>query len=165
MWDLQEEELLRELVHEGFSCGRIVIEMRKKGYIKTRNAIIGKCRRLGISLSKYPSKILTTLKPGRKRNRYKMALAKARSTNIQSIQSRLGRIKGVDKAMKKMMIAHFSERPENLKDLSILQPHECRWPGATSPDGRTLFCAEECEGHDSYCSHHAKISISRGHRT
>jgi len=63
-WEEDAEDALRGLVHAGFSATEAAKEMRRRGFkTGTRNAMISKAKRLGISFHSVSARKIVTLPP------------------------------------------------------------------------------------------------------
>jgi GcrA cell cycle regulator len=152
-WTEDRTEKLKKLYASGyFSCSGIAAEM---GDGVTRNAIIGKMHRLGLSgqiyikrrCSKTPEEKEETkrLKEERRRERRRTQrgdffMVRARPTNLEALRC-----------------IEINPLHKSLLDLG---PNDCRYPyGDNAP---YTFCGHpKLEGH-SYCGTHFGISARRG---
>lgn len=137
-WTDTRVQKLTQLYRMGYSASQIA---KRLGGV-TRNAVIGKCGRLGLVRSS-----------GNKPAYQLQARIDGRLTN------KLRRRGGPKKQKPKLAIlptaaeAAVSHVALNLSLLD-LGPNMCRWP--TSEDRPHLFCGVACEG--TYCSHHAPLA-------
>jgi len=144
-WTEERIEQLKKLWGEGFSASECATRL---GGI-TRNSVIGKIHRLGLS-GKYrltresaprPRRMTATLKV--KRMRKENAAAQLLETTEQQV------------SRPEMPQMRPNKRPLLLHDL---QPHHCRWPdGDRAPYS---FCGAPKAFGSSYCEEHKRRSTS-----
>jgi GcrA cell cycle regulator len=157
-WTDERVDLLKRLWNEGLSASQIAGEL---GGV-TRNAVIGKVHRLGLSgrakapVSSAPAARPRKPAPSRPAQAFNAATA-ARGNTALAPQTRSvteprpeGRFEVVDPEL----VAPFSERVTIME----LRENMCRWPmgDPTSPDFR--FCGQKTEAGQPYCSHHCRVA-------
>jgi GcrA cell cycle regulator len=148
-WTEERVELLRKLWQEGLSASRIAGEL---GGV-SRNAVIGKVHRLGLSGRGQPS---SSIKRQRKPRLAQGAAAPRRPRRPLSIGNN---------ALKAEAMPEAERRQETVvvpiaKRLTIekLTERTCKWPIGDPGDEDFHFC-----GHDSleglpYCQYHARVA-------
>lgn len=154
-WEGAPEERLRHMFAMGMSSGLIANQLSKDfTFTYTRNAIIGKLNRLGLSVKVRGPSTTAVEKPAR----------------ITRPKPRARRIGGFNKATVIPFVRAAtpelepsiddSGAPRNdLIDFFDLKPTSCRWPYGDNP---FLFCGlTVCDGDpkNPYCSHHASIAF------
>ena len=146
-WTDENVARLKELWATGASCSQIAAALDCG---VSRNAVIGKATRLGLS----PRKTLTVARPRAhmRRNR--------RSNAAQAIA-------GVRRAQRWQSIEPepLPEEPEEIvipvaqrRSLMQLNEHTCRWPVGDPGEGDFFFCGAEPAVDQSYCPAHCRIA-------
>jgi GcrA cell cycle regulator len=153
-WTDDRVEQLKKLWSEGFSASQIAAEM---GGV-TRNAVIGKVHRLGLSgrgktnapgaarpRKPRPTGVAPAAPPTPFRGNTALAAKFAPRPEAQPLP---------EVRLDEDVVIPFSER------VTIMELREfmCRWPmgDPTKPDFR--FCGGQANGSLPYCSHHARIA-------
>lgn len=134
--------MLANLVASGASARQIGATMRK-----TRNAIIGRCKRTGIKLKCKPSG------NPRKANRASI-LAKVKRAPVKT-RSPLIELLPASKAPAIDPVIPVAPRMVALVDL---KPGDCRWPVGSPQEPDFGFCGHARDGSASYCAHHRSIA-------
>jgi len=142
VWHAERDEALRRLHAEGLSAGRIAIELDCG---LTRNAVIGRIHRLGLSRPKPP-------KPPKLRPQPRQA------GGDYTIAGRINR-KLKQEPMRPPAPALPAEavprRPRRRrKQFFELKESDCRFPFGEPGSGSFFFCAAETLPNRSYCSEH-----------
>lgn len=131
-WTVEEKQLLKERVEAGVSFRNIALELGNK----TRNACIGKARRMG----------LATPQP-----KCKSALA------------RLPKKKPEPVWRKKIIKCEMDKRidpPSEMKKIQVIEldPGNCHWP-VNDPDKENFFfCGLEAAPKMVYCPYHCTVA-------
>ena len=147
-WTTERVEILKKLFDAGLSCSQIAGEIGT-----TRNAVIGKMHRLGLSRPK--NLFADRIKPARATKdgwRPKMLRPKLRALNIH--------------AQRDMLRAAYpgpadDETPiecPNKCSLLELSPAQCRWPLSEPGSADFAFCANPSVDGFSYCAGHARLA-------
>jgi GcrA cell cycle regulator len=157
-WTEERIEMLKKLWSEGFSASQIANEL---GGV-TRNAVIGKVHRLGLSgrakapmtQSQRPKKPATRQVPTsqpRTQSPPQTAGNTALKTNILPILK-----PQIDLRPK---IYSLSE-PPLVENASILELNEqtCKWPVGDPGDNSFHFCARRSDSGIPYCAYHARVA-------
>ena len=147
-WTSERIELLKKLFDAGLSCSQIAGEIGT-----TRNAVIGKMHRLGLSRPK--SLFVDRIKAPRAAKdvwRPKALRPRIRGLSIEAQRERLrtaypGRVR--------------SEAPvESPHKCSLLElaPAQCRWPISEPGSQEFGFCGNPAVDGFSYCAGHARLA-------
>ncbi|THD81837.1 MAG: GcrA cell cycle regulator [Phenylobacterium sp.] len=140
-WTDERVELLKKLWQEGLSASQIAKQL---GGV-TRNAVIGKVHRLGLSGRATPSKPARTV--------FK-APRPARPVSAPSAPRRLAEPNSL--AVQPTPVRYVDEAPGTATVLT-LAAHMCKWPiGDPSLDTFT-FCGRGADG-GPYCHEHAQVA-------
>ncbi len=159
-WNDERVELLRKLWQDGLSASQIASEL---GNV-TRNAVIGKVHRLGLS-----GRAKTTTAPvQRPRNKVSKPIIAAASKPLVFHGSRGGA------ALAPVVMNDVEEevfvdaQPANAtvvipmtKRVSIMELREgvCRWPLGDPMNPDFAFCGNDCGIGATYCTYHASIAF------
>ena len=129
-WTPDKIEKLKKLYGSGISASQIASQL---GEGVTRNAVIGKCFRMGLS-----AKITTTKK-----------------NNINhSVQKNSEQIKSFKRSKFKSMVIEKDFEPENPKQLEDLTDRSCKWPIGHPNESNFYFCGRTSLKDFSYCKLH-----------
>ena len=152
-WTTERVDQLRNFVTAGLTCSQIAAEIGV-----TRNAVIGKIHRLGLS-------------PGRPRGRQPSALAqRMRTVRATPAHPRPPRspIAQLLRAMTKAEVSTVVRFPgatespavESVRRCSLLEldSHGCRWPLSDPGKADFGFCGNESIAGVSYCAGHARLA-------
>jgi GcrA cell cycle regulator len=141
-WTAERIALLKDRIDAGLSCGQIAREIGV-----SRNAVIGKANRLGLSRSKGVSP--------RHRER----------TDARSVaRSRVASQHRTLLALWAKPALAFAEAPEdsaNLCPLFELQQWHCRWPIGDPTAENFGFCGNKQVDSLPYCAAHARMAYRR----
>lgn len=157
-WTEERVELLKKLWNDGLSASQIAGEL---GGV-TRNAVIGKVHRLGLSgraktVSSSPASRPRKAAPARPANGGFVSQASPRGAHALAVQPRIQpeflpepRVELLDPEV----VIPFSQRVTIME----LRENMCRWPmgDPTHPDFR--FCGMKNETGQPYCSYHCRIA-------
>ena len=151
-WNSERIELLKRCFHAGLSCSQIAREIGV-----TRNAVIGKMNRLGLSR---PKDVI-----GRELER-RRAARPARPKAPRTWRSKHPRLSIF--AQQKMLIAAFPGPQPHAEDIPIyngrgctlleLSEGKCRWPISNPGAAGFCFCGNEPVKGLPYCLGHAHIA-------
>ena len=131
-WTKENIEFLR--LHWGTCTAREISEKMGAGF--TRNSIIGKASRLGLS-----AKIKTRTATSNQNFQ--------NNSNQQDFKSRKGR-----KSKFKSLIIEKDFEPENPKQLEELDENSCKWPIGHPNEKSFYFCGRSSLKDFSYCKLH-----------
>jgi GcrA cell cycle regulator len=148
-WDDERIEQLKKLWGEGLSASQIAAEM---GGV-TRNAVIGKVHRLGLSGR---AKTKTTSVASRQR---KMA-GKTQRVQAVSVRGNLAVIEMVEAEQEAVVDTRENVVVPISRRISIMELREgvCRWPMGDPVQPDFAYCGSECTKGKTYCTHHARIA-------
>lgn len=157
-WTNERVELLKKLWGDGLSASQIAGEL---GGV-TRNAVIGKVHRLGLSGR---AKTATTSKPRRPRNTASSSPAAVKRPTTQP-QSQGSAALKMDPTP--APIAEARPAPEPVAELVIpisqratiltLTERTCKWPIGDPATDDFYFCGRQSDAGSPYCAHHSKIA-------
>ncbi len=151
-WTSERTELLKRCLHAGLSCGQIAREIGV-----TRNAVIGKRNRLGLSR---PKDVI-----GRQLEQRRAArLARLKTPGTwRSKRPRLNIF-----AQHERLMAAFPSPQPTAEDIPIyngrgctlleLSQGKCRWPTSSPGADDFCFCGNEAVKGLPYCLGHARIA-------
>lgn len=154
-WTDERVDLLKKLWTEGLSASQIA---NRLGGV-TRNAVIGKVHRLGLSGRATTSRV----KPVRARKR----VAK---TSTKMLKNKYNNAPGanikpafdVSGATKEATTHQYQELyipPEERKTILTLKENNCRWPIGDPTDEDFHFCGKTRVPGSPYCEHHACVAF------
>lgn len=161
-------ELLEKLVGEELSASSIAGELQDAfGERVTRNMVIGKCHRLGISLrGRNPKAKERKSAPSQPsapaiRKPKEEAPMVAEETKLEPVPIISAIIEaGLHDSAESL---HDSAPPAG-KTLMQLEPRDCRWPIAADAEGRHLFCGGT-KVIGLYCNDHHRLAYRPSTRT
>jgi GcrA cell cycle regulator len=149
-WTTERIDQLRSFVTAGLTCSQIAAEIGV-----TRNSVIGKIHRLGLS-------------PGRPRGRQPAALAQRMRTAPAHPRAPRSPIAQLLRAMTTPEAANIVRFPgatespavESVKRCSLLEldGSGCRWPLSDPGKADFGFCGNESIAGVSYCAGHARLA-------
>lgn len=155
-WTDERVEILTKLWAEGLSASQIAGRL---GGV-TRNAVIGKVHRLGLS-----GRATTS--------RSKPARARKHTASRQSNSPRLGLFSNSNTAMRSLSAPADAPREEPFRsqyveleipveervDLVDLKECQCRWPIGDPQDSEFHFCGKNKSEGSPYCEYHSQIAF------
>jgi GcrA cell cycle regulator len=155
-WAPEHCQVLRENLAKGMSYSEIAEAINAKfNTAYSRNATIGRARRLGLVSAARPGEP-SRLPP------------KAQPSGSRKLRERYASMSG--------WIVPVFEREETLKlrcvetnprhlTLLELEPGDCRYPYGGDEDGEAItFCAQPCAADSSYCAPHFHLTSGPGRR-
>jgi GcrA cell cycle regulator len=156
-WTLERIALLKRCLHAGLSCGQIAREIGV-----TRNTVIGKMNRLGLSR---PKDVI-----GRQLKQRSARLARPKTPRTwRPKRPRLNIF-----AQHGMLMAAFPRSQPPAEDIPIyngrgctlleLSQGKCRWPISSPGANGFCFCGNEPVKGLPYCPGHARIAYRSGDR-
>jgi GcrA cell cycle regulator len=145
-WTLDREDLLKKLHGEGLSASQIATRITATGFDVTRNAVIGKANRLGLTGDGKPRRSTRSArKPRRKPN------------------PGINMVFGGRKSAKLFLDAEpFTPGPEMVipeaerRGIDGLTEEQCRWPIGDPQHADFHFCNGVKVPGLSYCEHHCR---------
>ena len=156
-WTDERVELLKKLWADGLSASQIAARL---GGV-TRNAVIGKVHRLGLSGRATTTRVKTAARP-RPRKRTTQAPRAPRSIFGSTGSLALSGLPEFESEQ------HFEEEPDPIPELHVvssekvtilnLTEHTCKWPIGDPSDENFRFCGCKTQAGSPYCEHHARIA-------
>lgn len=142
LWPAEHEAALRALVAEGAGSHSVIagILNEKFGSAYSRNAVIGKAGRMGLSVKCPKAPVLKAVREVRARLRPPAANPKPSEQQITVFRC-------------------AEVEPKNVA-LTDLSHNGCRWPYGDGPE--FTFCDHPQFGDSSYCAAHFMLSIGPG---
>ena len=154
-WTDERVELLKKLWAEGLSASQIASEL---GGI-TRNAVIGKVHRLGLS----GRGKTTAQQPKARKPRTTNTTAPARPRPTRSVGNTALKA-DYEPAPSPVVVARPSPvheleiPPEERATILSLNEHRCKWPIGDPTREDFYFCGRHKEAGKPYCDHHASVA-------
>ncbi|MPZ40902.1 MAG: GcrA-like regulator [Rhizobiales bacterium] len=147
-WTTERVQQLRSYVTAGFTCSQIADEIGV-----TRNAVIGKIHRLGLSPGGRPGRKPAALAQ-------QMRTAPARPRARPTLLSRLLRAAAVEEPTVAPLTTIEVQPAENAQRCSLIElaGGRCRWPLSDPGKIDFGFCGDEAIPGISYCAGHARIA-------
>jgi GcrA cell cycle regulator len=147
-WDDTRIEQLKKLWGEGLSASQIAAEL---GGV-TRNAVIGKVHRLGLS-GRAKSKPAAAARP-----RAKVVKAPVRTTQVVA-RGNLATVELVD-AVPMIMPERANVVVPMSRRISIMELREgvCRWPMGDPLHADFAYCGGDCTVGKTYCEAHSRLA-------
>jgi GcrA cell cycle regulator len=141
-WTDERVELLKKLWADGLSASQIAAEL---GGI-TRNAVIGKVHRLGLSgRAKSPSSSTPRPRKPRASGMLRMSRPSVRGNTALAYDY------DVEPELLEIPV-------EQRKTLLQLNEHTCRWPIGDPGSPEFFFCGGETANELPYCAYHARVA-------
>ncbi|HWE98297.1 MAG TPA: GcrA family cell cycle regulator [Caulobacteraceae bacterium] len=139
-WTDERVETLKTLWLDGLSASQIAKQL---GGV-TRNAVIGKVHRLGLSGRATPSQPSAALRPARAPRPITPA-APRRTVNLEH---------------RPMPMVSMPERIEERGGATVLTlgAHMCKWPIGDPSSSEFSFCGRRAQEERPYCIEHAKLA-------
>lgn len=150
-WDDGRIEQLKKLWSEGLSASQIATEL---GGV-TRNAVIGKVHRLGLS-GRAKSKPVST-----NRQRSKTLVKQGRPTANISVKGNLAMVEVVELEQEVVLKPRDNVVVPMSKRISIMELREgvCRWPIGDPLQAGFAYCGGDCGAGRTYCEPHARLAF------
>jgi GcrA cell cycle regulator len=156
-WNDERVELLKKLWNDGLSASQIAGEL---GGV-TRNAVIGKVHRLGLSgRAKAPS--AAAPRPRKTAPAPAQRSAVVRSNPAPQVRGNLAL--AAQPMMEAMVEAEMELRPDVVVPMSrrvkIMELREamCKWPIGDPMNVEFVYCGADCNFGTPYCTHHSAIA-------
>lgn len=150
-WNDERVELLKRLWAEGLSASQIASRL---GGV-TRNAVIGKVHRLGLS-GRVTSSRSSSPRPRRvqapRQHRAPSLLFGTRG-NVALKPSYQEEIEAQPAPVEELYIP-----PEERATILTLKESMCRWPIGDPGEEEFYFCGRKTSGSVPYCEHHARLA-------
>ena len=159
-WTDERVERLKELLLEGLSASQIAAELGEV----TRNAVIGKLHRLGLSKNDKTKSGNDT--PDSECEPCPPTHAKQTNDCDPDSSPAVDDI-SVKSVKKKPVSPHIAFQPENeviipiSRKLKLLELTEqtCKWPNGDPATDDFYFCGEKPCGNGPYCEYHSKLAL------
>lgn len=154
LWTDDLIEFLRQRASEKASASTIVSELGAKGYVVTKNAVIGKCHRKGIALN--PKNRAWRAGTSAPRAAAVKAAQRRRRSSPQAVADGLI----IARPCKKPPVIRFVEgRSASPVSIHELKTGVCRWPmGGFADRPPYLYCGDPTLEGCSWCSQHLDIA-------
>jgi GcrA cell cycle regulator len=155
-WNDERVELLKKLWNEGLSASQIAGEL---GGV-TRNAVIGKVHRLGLSgRAKAPAAAAP-----KTRKAPPVVAQRPAARSISAPQVRGSLALASQPAAEAMIVEEAHLRPDVVVPMSrrvkIMELREamCKWPLGDPMQADFAYCGADCGFGTPYCSHHSSVA-------
>ncbi|SNY91787.1 Global cell cycle regulator GcrA [Cohaesibacter sp. ES.047] len=156
-WTDERVELLKKLWSEGLSASQVAAEL---GGV-TRNAVIGKVHRLGLS-----GRAKTTTTPPRARRPKTQAPRASRPNSGTTTTVGATALKAdtkpqmapQPKAHKKQDVDAVVVPISKRASILTLTENTCKWPIGDPGDGDFHFCGHKSDAGTPYCKYHAEVA-------
>lgn len=151
IWTEELVEFIRKRAGEDASASQIAADLGGQGYVVTRNAVVGKCHRSGISLSGDGG--------ANKRTSSKRAQRSPRIRKPALVTAPSGS-KSVVVPKQKPPVTRFAKsRSSNPVLIGDLKDSLCRWPmGGFADRPPYFYCGDPAVEGCSWCSQHQQIA-------
>lgn len=154
-WTEERVEVLKKLWTEGLSASQIALEL---GGV-TRNAVIGKVHRLGLSgRGKTSNTVSRTRQPRNSTHANRMRSSGGGSIGNAALKMSPDENPEIAPAPRPVryeeLVIPISERANIMQ----LNEHTCRWPIGDPTDEDFHYCGRKSEDGVPYCSHHRRIA-------
>jgi GcrA cell cycle regulator len=153
-WDGERVEILRKLWQEGASASRIAAQL---GAGITRNAVIGKVHRLGLSGRAKPAASASAQRPKRVATPQAMQKTVALRGNTVMVREVVVAEEYERAVMPEAVVIPISER------VTIMELREsmCRWPLGDPLSAEFRYCGTKCDPAQSYCIPHGRMAYQQ----
>ncbi len=151
VWDTVPELVgkLKDLLTQKLSMGQIA---DKLGNGLSRNAVIGKTRRMGLKMPKAKTAVSAQkVQQARKKTRIHIA-----STHVVSTYKEVTEMPAAP--------ADLDIPKQQRRTLMQLESWHCRYPIGEPEDAQFFFCGAQKIDGSSYCKHHTEICYTPAHR-
>ncbi len=152
-WTDERVEALKKLWAEGLSASQIAAEL---GGI-TRNAVIGKVHRLGLSGRAKSSSSVS--KPRRPRAAPSLSRSSApRTIGATALKAESVPLPRPEARPRPAVVEELYIPPHERATILTLTEHRCKWPIGDPSTEDFYFCGRKSESGIPYCAHHASIA-------
>lgn len=145
-WTDDRVELLKQLWADGLSASQIA---NKMGGV-TRNAVIGKVHRLGLSGRATPAKPRTGRVPERPKALPQKSFQRAIPNNNKGLKSVL-----IEPEFLEPLVLDTGDNAT----ISTLSNSMCKWPIGDPASDAFHFCGQGTSKNKSYCAYHAHLAF------
>ena len=153
-WTDERVELLKKLWTEGLSASQIANRM---GGV-TRNAVIGKVHRLGLSGRATPSRASRPRSRKTRQPTHPSEATKFRSSGATAFKVDVDADPQVQPEPEPEPIREVDIPPGERASILTLSEHTCRWPIGDPGSEDFYFCGRNPKPGMPYCEHHARIA-------
>lgn len=153
-WTDERVELLKRLWTEGLSASQIAGQM---GGV-TRNAVIGKVHRLGLSGRATPSRSPRPRSRKTRQPTHPSQVTQFRSSGSAAFKVDAEHHVDVDIEPEPQPIREVDIPPGERASILTLNEHTCRWPIGDPGSEDFYFCGRNPKSGMPYCDHHARIA-------
>ncbi len=149
-WDDQRIEQLKKLWGDGLSASQIAAAL---GSV-TRNAVIGKVHRLGLS-GRAKAKPAATARP-----RAKLAKAPSRTVTTLVARGNLATVEVEEEVVPEALPVRENVVIPMTRRVSIMELREgvCRWPLGDPLQADFAYCGGACATGRTYCEAHSRLA-------
>ena len=156
-WEEAHSAALRELVEKGLSFKEIARTLNERfGTAYTRNAAIGRARRLGLSTPERPD-TGGVFAAARKPDARKICEKRARALGKPAPKLNTPKLSTLERAAT-LRLRCVAITPRHLA-LIDLEPGDCRYPYGGDVEGEPItFCGHPRREGSSYCASHAHLT-------
>lgn len=172
MWTEAEIDILRQCHATGCSAGIISSRLAAAGFVKTRNAVIGKLHRMGLNCKgefvlpraggstgvKPSSSVGSIIAPTRNLAQVRGGVMQSQARKGEAVEN--AEIRKLKILAQRMEAAELLDKPEAapVKRLQLidLEPHHCRFPCGSPGEDDFGFCGIDKIAGSSYCQAHAE---------
>ncbi|MAN46330.1 MAG: hypothetical protein CMF04_09045 [Hyphomonas sp.] len=156
-WTQPEVDLIKAEWAKGESASDVTRTLNRKfGTRRSRNATLGKLKRLGLLGRSAPARPVLPKHDRRRDSDPKEPKPCSQKTNKDLVRRLESKVKPKPSPAKKPEPEMWE--PEGAFHLLDLNKHQCRWPVTEGDDHR--FCGRTQTSGSSYCREHLKRSIS-----
>jgi GcrA cell cycle regulator len=147
-WTNDRLEVLKKLWTDGLSASAIAARLGDT----TRNAVIGKARRLGLA-----GRAGTARRTPRSGRPFPLSARSWPKTALRT-RSDTGLRTSIPAPRKRVSLPDLGPAPERPVNVSTLSAESCRWPEGDPKHEGFHFCGRAAEAGRPYCRHHAAIA-------
>ena len=149
-WTDDRVELLKKLWAEGLSASQIANQL---GGV-TRNAVIGKVHRLGLSGRATTSRIKSARRrPNQRQGDSRMNYPSHGNTALKPYYNPYGEPEALPQPVQEIFIPH-----EQRRTILTLTEATCRWPIGDPAGEDFYFCGGSVHPGGPYCEHHTRVA-------
>ena len=157
-WTDERVELLKKLWTDGLSASQIAAEL---GGV-TRNAVIGKVHRLGLSGRAKPVSTKPRTRKPRATLHRKKSGGSSRPMSVGATALQAGEEPDPLTRAQPVAVEELVIPLHERADIMDLNDSVCRWPIGDPQQDDFHFCGRKAEVSGPYCEHHAKIAFQQG---
>lgn len=151
-WTEERVERLKKLWMEGLSASQIAGEL---GGV-TRNAVIGKVHRLGLSGRSKPAR--SSVPRPRKPRKTRQRSAQPRYVSIGNTALKAEALVEYEEEAEPFVYAELVIPPAERKTIMELNEQTCKWPIGDPTEEEFHFCGRESPIGTPYCEHHSRVA-------